>query len=278
MIYIVGNTKGGSGKSFIGNHILPAYLYLRKGQEETLLYEFDEHSRTSQDYLQNSPSVKSQIIKEDQIQEEVFNVRFSSKTEDVIIDVGAGHLLGKIVKEAELAFKMDELVFVVPYSDDSLYSLQETIASIEKYVENPKIVIVINRLSIQDNTLESAKDVAIDLFGSKRYSIKPSSILKDIEKYVKSAISEVHILTVFARTEKVSMIDMYKNYLAVEGLDDDELENVWKARGAIKGEKATREEFVREYVLIQHHLEVKNFLDSLTEFYDSLDSFNTKKK
>jgi len=270
MIYIVSNKKGGSGKSFFAGHLLPEHIRRKGKQERVKLFEFDEHSRTSENYLRKSLFVDSEVVYEENMQEKIFGASFDAKKEDVIIDIGAGATLKKIIETAEATFGLDELVFVVPYSDDSSITLDETVKLIEEYIPFPKILIAINRIPFDGFSLENAKKVAIDLFGSEKYNLPASPVLKKVSKYIKAAIPQVHVLTVFSRSENASLVDLKQRYILSQDLDTDGLVAVWKEEGLIAGEQPTREEYIKNMGNLQRQLEASRFLDECSEFYDSL--------
>ena len=87
MIYIVLNKKGGSGKSTIASHLLPEYIRKKGIQERISLFEFDRFSQTSADFLVSSSFLKTSVISEEAIRDEIFRILFRGKEEDVILDV-----------------------------------------------------------------------------------------------------------------------------------------------------------------------------------------------
>ncbi len=270
MIYIVSNQKGGSGKSFVAGHILPEHIKRKGAQERVKLFEFDEYSKTSSNYLGRSKLIVPTVISEKDIADEIFNVGFESKNEDVIVDVGAGHLLEKILEVSSLGFGGRDLVFVIPYSDDSSMALLDTVQSIEKHIDNPKIMIVINRLSFDGFSLENAKEVAIDLFGSKKYSAEPSKVLPKVKKYIKAALPDNHEVVSLARLEGLSLAELKNKYDITKELSEDDLIQSWKEIGLVDGEEITREEYVRNMGMLQRYLNASRYLESCSEFFEQL--------
>lgn len=269
-VYIVANTKGGSGKSKTSGHIIPEYIRRKGKQERVMLYEFDEHSRSSENYLQKSNYVNFKVISKKDIETEIFDVRYDAQSEDVIVDVGAGDILHELIKVAELGIGLENLVFVVPYSNDASLALKETIDLIESEISNPKIMIVLNRIVFDGKTLEEAKSEAIELYGSKALSIEPNPVLKDVSKYIKTAIPDISKLITVAALGQESFTDIKARYDSVKDLSSEKLKKVWKDRGLIAGESMTKEENKRNYGIHLRESKIADFLDDCEEFYVEL--------
>lgn len=269
-VYIVANTKGGSGKSKTSGHIIPEYIRRKGKQERVMLYEFDEHSRSSENYLQKSNYVNFKVISKKDIETEIFDVRYDAQSEDVIVDVGAGDILHELIKVAELGIGLENLVFVVPYSNDASLALKETIDLIESKISNPKIMIVLNRIVFDGKTLEEAKSEAIELYGSKALSIEPNPVLKDVSKYIKTAIPDISKLITVAALGQESFTDIKARYDSVKDLSSEKLKKVWKDRGLIAGESMTKEENKRNYGIHLRESKIADFLDDCEEFYVEL--------
>lgn len=271
MVYIVANIKGGSGKSKYAGHLLPEHIRRKGKQEIVKIYEFDEHSRSSENYLGNSDFVESEIIAKKDIEHKIFDVKYDSDKEDVIVDVGAGEILSEIIKVAHIGIGLERLVFVVPYSNDGTLALKQTVDLIESGIDNPKIMIVLNRVVFSGKTLEDAKDEVIDLYGSPIYFIKPSPILKQVSKYIKAAIPDISKEIVFAALEKKSFTDIKDRYDRTKDLPQDELNILWKARGLIKGDSPTKEEHRLGYGMLLRESKISDFLESnCEEFFSEL--------
>ncbi len=277
MIFATTNIKGGAGKSAFASHLIPEYI-LRKGKQKSIkLFEFDSYNKTSKEFLGNSRIIETEVIGEEDIQEKIFDVLFDSKEEDVILDVGAGSLVSQIVSVAKKSLLLDQLVFVVPYSNDGVEPLLETITLIENAVDNPKILIVLNKLYNSSFLIEKAKEKAISLYGIEKYQIEPCEHLDRLDKYVRAAIPFQSFVFSFAAADKASLVDLKVMYMATKDLNEEELEEFWRSSGGIKGKKITREEFKRGKVLMQRQLESAIFLDECSGFFLELEKFECEK-
>jgi len=276
-VYVVANTKGGSGKSKTSGHVLPEFIRRKGKQEGVMLYEFDEHSRSSENYLQKSDYVNFKVISKKDIETEIFDVRYDAEAEDVVVDVGAGDILYEIIKVAELGIGLDKLVFVVPYSNDASLALKETIDLIESKISKPKIMIVLNRIVFEGKTLEEAKSEAIELYGSKALSIEPNPILKDVSKYIKTAIPDISKLITVAALGQESFTDIKARYDFSKDFSSEELQKVWRERGLITGKTMTKAENKRNYGIHLRESKIADFLDDCEEFYSELAKTETSK-
>lgn len=277
MIYVTINYKGGSGKSTIAGHLLPEHIK-RKGQKIVSLFEFDNYSKSSKEHLSKSYFVESKVISEKAIEKEVFKLLFQTDVgKDAILDVGAGVLVNQIIKVANENMKLDDLVFVVPYSNDSVEPLFDTVTSIEKIIEKPKILIVMNRMPEYSFDLSVAKEDAITLFGNKEYLIPPSPLLKNIEKYIKATLPYDKEVFAFAMADKCSLVDLKDMYSKAKDLSIKELEIFWRASGIIGEEPMTEEQYIVNSIIMQRQMKASKFLDSAKDFYSSLKEIEESK-
>ena len=270
MIYITLNYKGGSGKSSFAGHLLPEYIR-RKGQESVSLFEFDSYSKSSKEHLSKSRFIESSIISEKDIEKEVYDLIFESASgKDVILDVGAGMLVNQIIKVAEENMRVEDLVFVIPYANDAVEPLYDTVVSIEKNIKAPKILIVMNRMPQYSFDLETAKSDAISLFGSKEYLIAPSPYLETVEKYIKAALPYEKEVFAFAMADKCSLTDLRKEYGSLRNLSIQELEEYWRESGVIGEEPMTKEQYKENSIIMQRQMKASRFLDNCSLFFDEL--------
>jgi len=271
MVYVVLNFKGGVGKSTLASNLIPEYI-LQKGKQKAIkLFEFDEYSQTSKDYLKNSELIESTIISEEEIERKILDIQFYARTEELILDVGPGPLVDKIITVANNSINFtDKLIFLIPYSDDAPLALLNTIKLIEETINNPKILVILNKIPNSGFKVKQTKKNTISLYGNEKSGTNPYKYLDKIDRYIRASVPYDHDIFTFAKAYKTSLVDLKKTYLVFKDITPDKLENIWRANANIKGESLTKDELIYNFFAIRGHLKATNFLNACSEFYEVL--------
>jgi anion-transporting ArsA/GET3 family ATPase len=161
---ILSNTKGGVGKSTIGNHLFP--VVFQDKDNKVVIIEVDS---SNQSKLENT---NLDITNNSDISIVINNIDFSLMTDQntiYIIDIGANEDAKNFLKE--LSKEDIEADFYIPCNDDyeQFYNIQDTLKRIKK-CKCSSINLILNRCISLDQKI--IKDQFLNLFGSERYGVE----------------------------------------------------------------------------------------------------------
>ena len=212
-IYIVTNTKGGTGKTTTALHILPTIAYLN-GYQDINYYQLDDNNKIDID--SKSISIKNYTLKytENVIDSVELDIELDSKVVN-IIDIGGGNdtksVLNYLKKSSEI--EPNEITFFIPINTNlsQQKNLKDTIALIQDSYSKPKIILILNEV----NDIENYKSEFINIFGDEIYGIAP--ITDEIEQscYKVIKIKRDNLFQVMEYRNK-TLLDGYINALEVD--------------------------------------------------------------
>jgi len=176
------NTKGGVGKSFVATQILPLAL---NSSNNINIFELDNNNKTTL----KSNLINFKNLNTKSLDEILFDVSFADEITN-IIDAGGGNDTTEVITAlAKNDVEIDTFVIPVLKDFEVTKNLLDTINLIQKEFENPKIIIVLNKL-IQD-----PKSEFIYIFGAQEYGIEGIlGELEDIEIVAIKDYSEIDIV------------------------------------------------------------------------------------
>jgi len=178
LIFITLGEKGGIGKSATANHFLSAYLLKKQDdfKKKVLLYEFDAHNVTSKN-IRNDKKIITKVVREDakSLEDALAEIEFSAESNDIIIDVGGSENTYRFLKTIAGSLIAKNGIFIVPEVNQSPEGAENTILKIKNLIENPKIVLVLNRFT----HLESQEQEFKFLYGNDSLGVKRSALADD---------------------------------------------------------------------------------------------------
>jgi len=221
-VYVIVNEKGGVGKSITSKFILPTLLY--KPDIKINVYEID-NTNSAKNF--DSELINYNLFKIDEQNNAIFDIVFNeddSKTVS-IVDVGGGDDVHAVLKSLAKN-KIVNPKFIIPTNDDAeqFDNISNTIAKIKKYYDNPRIILVLNKV----HDVSNPKAQFVNLFGNEKWGYKPDfpKIEKDVDSM--SMIPESSLFVLLKNQYKISLLDMYIHAL---DLTDNlaEYRKKWKA-------------------------------------------------
>ena len=146
MITVLTAEKGGSGKSTAAFHFVASYFLDKKPTEPITIYEVDAHNKTVEDFT-NDDMIQAHTVKMTMtdLERMISEAEFDSVEKDIIFDVGGSDNTYKfldIISNSNLARKT---VFLIPEINKRPRSAENTIEAIREKIEDPNIVILLNR-------------------------------------------------------------------------------------------------------------------------------------
>lgn len=268
-IYVTLNTKGGVGKSTFAQHLIPEYIKRTKGQASIDLYEFNEHSQSSE-LIQKSSLVSFKVVTNEDLQTEMVNIRYDSRNESIIIDAGAGKHTVDIIESARRNKLEDKLIFVIPFIHGGGKPLTETIDLIKGSIDNPKILLGLNACESLDPV--RLKKKFIFLYGNKAYDTKPLAVMRTPMEV--GAVPEITNELEFANILGMSMSEIASKYSNVKDFDDDELIAIWSKEDGV--EEIDRERYAEKIGIHMRQLDVYEKIQKCDEFFDALERLEAK--
>ena len=212
-IFIVLNTKGGTGKTTSALHILPVTAYL-EGYRNINYYQLDDNNKV--DIQSKAINIKNYTINNtDNVMDKVeLDIALDSETIN-IIDIGGGNdtkiVLNYLKTESEI--KKEDINFFIPITTNlsQQKNLQDTIELIKDSHSNPKIILILNEVI----DLKNYKEEFINIFGDEVYEIAPITDL--IEESCKKVIKiEKDNLYQVMEYKKKTLLDGYINALEID--------------------------------------------------------------
>ena len=211
-IFIVSNTKGGTGKTTSALHILPTTAYL-EGYRNINYYQLDDNNKV------NIPSkainIKNYTINNtsDVMDKVELDIALDSETVN-IIDIGGGNdtksVLNYLKTKSEI--KKEDITFFIPITTNlsQQQNLKDTIELIKDSHSNPKIILILNEVVDLDNY----KEEFINIFGNEVYEIAPITDLIE-ESCTKVIKIEKDNLYQVMEYKKTTLLDGYINALEI---------------------------------------------------------------
>jgi len=137
-VYIVASDKGGTGKSTIAGHCLPAILNLKYPDKKIKIYELDNCNTTS--YI-NSTLIefKSFKNKDEESKQAIYNIDFDALTSPntiSIIDIAGSGETYEVLERLQ-TIGLNNLTYFVPICKDyeQLINTQNTIKGIKNVIQ-----------------------------------------------------------------------------------------------------------------------------------------------
>lgn len=140
MVYMVGQTKGGCGKSTVSNNILP--ILIGGNLEDTKIVEIDNHNNTCELYKNSILANNMKTIKvssADDTLDEIFFDALANKS-NIIIDAGGGDDTDTLLKLLKNQPK-GNIKYIIPFSmGDDDFNVLKTLEKIDD-LENCLVIL-----------------------------------------------------------------------------------------------------------------------------------------
>ncbi|SFV56267.1 hypothetical protein MNB_SV-14-1815 [hydrothermal vent metagenome] len=212
-IFIVSNTKGGTGKTTTALHILPTIAYL-EGYKNINYYQLDDNNKVN--ISSKAINIKNYTINNtsDVMDKVELDIALDSETVN-IIDIGGGNdtksVLNYLKTKSEI--KKEDITFFIPITTNlsQQQNLQDTIELIKDSHSNPKIILILNEVI----DLKNYKDEFINIFGNEVYEIAPITDLieQSCEKVIKIEKDNLYQVMEY---KKKTLLDGYINALEID--------------------------------------------------------------
>jgi len=255
-IYIVANTKGGTGKTTTALHILPTIAYLN-GYKNINYYQLDDNNKIDID--SKSISIKNYTIKytENVIDSVELDIELDNDVIN-IIDIGGGNdtktVLNYLKNSSEI--EPNKVTFFIPINTNlsQQKNLKDTIALIQDSYNTPKIILILNEV----NDIDNYKSEFINIFGDEIYAI--ASITEEIEESCSKVIK--------IKRDNLFQVMEYKNKTLLDGyinaLEVDKNAPALKKQYALEYKK---DENIEAYYAKKRELRfAKKIVDTVEQF------------
>ncbi|KAB7891285.1 hypothetical protein [Poseidonibacter ostreae] len=280
---VVGNTKGGCGKSTIAQHSLPYYFYeLNKGFTDLKLniFEIDATNMSRDSYYTHScANYNYNKLNDSEELKDIFIESFFDDEEGFIFDIGGGRdSIETIESLLEVESGIDDFLFIIPFflSEDSFSGAFEVYEKIFSKSPNANILFVLNKAPY---VLDSGR-VPHKLYLTDEDILKEIQALGiDTSKIIDNKIPLTYIpefietLPNHLFTAKGCCLDFCEELL--NGATANELRaNIKEASKDISEDKKVQMKYYKEEVkVVQRKADLYSFLLYSKPFFDKIRSF-----
>lgn len=246
-VFVVANTKGGSGKTNTAFNILPAVL------DGCKIIEIDDNNNSSTLYKESKVVIDKKSITTKEAEEHLQDVIFdlmSGDSVDIVIDAGGGNdslEVLKAIKALDLSAYAEEIIYIIPVMN-SLLQLNNAKQMIDLLVRQ-KIVIALNGVYDMSNI----ENEWVFWYGSKEL---------DIESFVAKLNKDI-------KTIKIPHSYLYELATLHKQLLRDFAEFAYEADQKEAGEilfqkyKDDKEGFKKAFSLYRRNAEAKALIESI---------------
>ena len=203
-IHVMGQTKGGVGKSTVSN-IVSTLLYLQNQNQKINLFEIDDNNNSKV----NSNYINHQSLKLKDSEVVIDDIQFSSLSDSNlvnIVDAGGGNDT-KLVLQKLKEIDLSGLNYYIPLNDDmeQVDNVKDTIALIRDFDKSANINLILNRcFSLEKDEIQKQ---FINIFGSDELDI-PNQ-LDNLKVDNIFFVPNSNIFSILKSHYKVSLLDSY---------------------------------------------------------------------